>query len=114
MSDDVPSRLVNGVLVPLTEVEIAARAAEEAAWAGRTVRWEVPQLVVVTRLVAAGKLRNALAALKMDAPADTLTDADLVLRERWRAAGTLYSDDPDAVAFLTAIGADPAAILARP
>jgi len=112
---DAPKRLVNGVEVLLTEDEIAAIAAEEAAIAARPPpRWEVPQLVVVDRLVSAGKLRAALAALQMDASADALSDAELVLRERWRAASALYSDDADAIAFFTAIGADAAAILARP
>lgn len=109
-----PHRLLNGVVVALTGVEIAARAAEEAAYVKAAPQWEVPQLVVVRRLTAAGLLRTALAGLKLDEPAADLTDAELTLRESWRAAATFYSDDPDVVAFLTAIGADPAVILARP
>lgn len=110
----VPHRLVNGREVPLTEAEIAARAAEEAALSVPSLRWSVPQLVVIRRLIAAGKLRTALAALKMEAPIDALTDGELALREMWKAAADLNSDDPDAIAFLTAIGAAPAVILARP
>lgn len=115
MSDiEAPHRVLNGVRVPLTGAEIAARAAEEAAYVAPPVRWEVPQLMVVRRLTAAGLLRQALAGLKLDEPASSLTDAELVLRESWRAAATLYSNDPDVIAFLTAIGANPAVILARP
>ena len=115
MSEELPPhRVVNGCMVPLTDAEIAERAAEEAAYVRPPPRWEVPQLVVVRRLTAAGRLRAALTGLRLDEPAADLTDAELVLRESWRAAATLYSDDADVIAFLSAIGADPAVILARP
>ncbi len=109
-----PHRMVNGVKVLLSKEEIEALAKEEAARPPRIVRWEVPQLVVVRRLIAAGKLRDALAALQLDAAAGKLTDAELALRESWRAASAINNDDPDALALLAAIGADPAVILARP
>lgn len=109
-----PHRIVNGVMVLLSKDEITALAAEEAARPPRVVRWEVPQLLVVRRLIAAGKLRDALAALQLDAPAEKLTDAELALRESWRAASAINSDDPDALALLAAIRADPSVILARP
>lgn len=109
-----PHRLVQGVKVPLTEAEIAARAAEEAAYVQPADRWEVPQLLVLRRLIAAGKLRHAMIALRMEAPAVDLTDAELALREMWKAAAALNSDDADAIGFFRAIGADPDAILARP
>lgn len=112
--EDAPHRMVNGVKVPLSKEEINARAAEEAARPPRVVRWEVPQLVVVRRLIAAKKLRAALAALQLDAAVEKLSDAELALRESWRAASAINSDDPDALALLAAIGADPAVILARP
>lgn len=47
MSDEVPSRLVNGVMVPLTQAEIAVRADEEAAWA---VRVAPPRLIAKTAI----------------------------------------------------------------
>ena len=65
--------------------------------------WTVSKVVIVERLEAAGKLAAARAAL--DA-------ASLLLRERWNAIQTVRNDDPDALALLTAIGADPAVILA--
>ena len=113
-ADDVPHRMVQGVKVPLTEAEIAARAAEEAAYVAPPRRWEVPKLVVLNRLAAAGLLRKAIVALKREARAEDLTDAELALREMWDAAVAINSDDAAATAFLSAIGADPAEILARP
>jgi hypothetical protein len=110
----VPHRMVNGVPVPLTEAEIAARAAEEAARVDAPLRWEVPKLLVLTRLTQAGKLRAAITGLRREARAEDLTDAELALREMWDAAAVIYSDDAAAAAFFTAIGADPAEILARP
>jgi hypothetical protein len=110
----VPHRLVNGREVALTEAEIAARAAEEAAFVPPAPRWDVPKLVVIDRLRAAGKLRLAYMALRLQAPVEDLSDDELALRERWNAARDLASDDADARAFFTAIGADAAEILARP
>lgn len=63
----------------------------------------IPKRVIVDRLYAAGKLDAARAAL--DA-------ADLYTQERWNCRDSIYSDDPTAIALLTAIGADPAVILA--
>lgn len=64
----------------------------------------VPKSVIVARLQAAGKLAAARAAL----------DADLYARERWYAPDrpSIYADDPEALALLASIGADPAVILA--
>ena len=109
-----PHRLVNGVKVLLTEAEIAARAAEEAAQPARVTRWEVPKLRIVERLRDAGVLRAAYMGLKLEASIADLTDAELAMRERWNAADAIKSDDADALALLRAIGADPAVILARP
>jgi hypothetical protein len=115
VEDPAPTmRVLNGVLVPLTPDEIAARAAEEAAAVVAPLRWEVPKLLVLQRLAAAGKLRLAITALRREAPADDLTDAELTLREMWDAAVAISSDDAVAAAFFMGIGADPAAILARP
>jgi hypothetical protein len=111
---EAPHRLVNGVRVPLTAAEIAERAAEEAAYIAPPARWEVPKLLVIERLRAAGRLRVAYMALQREAPIADLTDDELALRERWDAASVLYSDDADVITFLTAIGADAATVLARP
>ena len=75
-------------------------------------RYLVPRLLILDRLTTAGKLRAALNALKLDAPVLTMTDADLRLRERWLAATAIYSDDPEAIALIRGVGADPAVILA--
>lgn len=59
--------------------------------------------VIVDRLFAAGKLDAARAAL----------DArPLYVRERWNVRDSVYATDPDTIALLTGIGADPAVILA--
>lgn len=63
----------------------------------------VPKLLVVDRLIAAGKLSDAVAALAA---------SSLAIQQRWAAASQIYSDDPDALALLAAIGADPETILA--
>lgn len=59
--------------------------------------------IIVDRLQQSGKLVLAKAAL--DA-------APLYTRERWNARSHIFTDDPDAQALLTAIGADPAVIFA--
>lgn len=110
----VPHRLVNGRMVIMSAEEIAARAAEESAALAAPRRWEVPKLLVLQRLTAAGKLRAAIAGLKREARAQDLTDTELALREMWDAAVAIASDDAAATAFFGAIGADPAEILARP
>lgn len=65
----------------------------------------VPKSTIVTRLNTAGKLSAASSAL----------NADLYTRERWYAPDkpALYFDDPEALALLQAIGADPAVIMAE-
>lgn len=75
--------------------------------------WSVPSYVVVQRIAAAGKLRYALMALKVGASLIDMTDAEIALRERWNKASELNSNDPDVIGLLTAIGLDPAAILAK-
>ena len=63
----------------------------------------VPKRIIVDRLHAAGKLEAAKAAL----------DAQpLYTRERWNSRDSVYATDPDTVALLKAIGADPDSILA--
>jgi len=63
----------------------------------------VPKLLVVDRLIAAGKLDAAIAALAATPAA---------MQQRWAAATQVYNDDPDALALLAAIAADPEVILA--
>jgi hypothetical protein len=62
----------------------------------------VSRLTVVDRLIAAGKLADALAALA----------SDPVIEARWNAATEIATDDPTARALLAAVGADPDVILA--
>jgi hypothetical protein len=64
----------------------------------------VPKSTIIDRLNAAGKLVAASAAL----------NANLYTRERWYAPDrpAVYADDPEVLALLAAIGADPAVVLA--
>lgn len=61
----------------------------------------VPKLTIVDRLIAAGKLEDALALL----------GSNVAMKARWDAATAIASDDPHMRAALGAIGADPDAIL---
>lgn len=75
--------------------------------------YDVPKLLVVDRLIAAGKLRDARAALKLGVADSKITnDDELALRERWEAARVIASDDAEARGLFSAIGADPDVILA--
>ena len=66
-------------------------------------RRTVLKSVIISRLIAAGKIEAAKAALEQDASAYA----------RWWAPDrpAIYHDDPDAIALLTAIGADPDVVL---
>ena len=72
----------------------------------------IPKLLVVERIGLAGKLRDARAALKIGRPDDDLTDAELLLRERWEAASTIAQDDAPLRGFLATLDLDPDTILA--
>ncbi len=72
----------------------------------------VSKLLLVERIGAAGKLRDARAALKISRPDDELSDVELLLRERWEAASTIAQDDTQVRGFLTALALDPDVILA--
>lgn len=72
----------------------------------------VSKLLLVERIGAASKLRDARAALKIGRPDAELTDAELLLRERWEAASTIGQDDAQVRSFLTALALDPDVILA--
>ena len=64
--------------------------------------WRVSTYRIVRRLEDAGLIDAA----------DTALDAQPLLFRRFYTAGSLPNDDPDAVAFLQAIGANPVEILA--
>lgn len=66
------------------------------------IAWRVSTYRIVRRLEAAGLIEAADAAL----------DAQPVLFRRFYTAGTIPHDDPDAIAFLQGIGADPVIVLA--
>ena len=72
----------------------------------------IPKLLVVERIGAAGKLRDARAALKIGRPDDELSDAELLLRERWEAAATIAQDDAQLRGFIATLDLDPDQILA--
>jgi hypothetical protein len=73
---------------------------------------EITKLGLVEALGATGKLRDAMALLKLEAPAVDLTDAELLLRERWLAAQKLNLLAPDVAALLKAIGFDSSSLIA--
>ena len=73
---------------------------------------EITKLRLVEFLGAAGKLRDAMALLKLEAPATDLTDAELLLRERWLAAQKLNLLAPEVAALLKAIGFDSSSLIA--
>jgi hypothetical protein len=73
---------------------------------------EITKLRLVEALGATGKLRDAMALLKLEAPASDLTDAELLLRERWLAAQKLNLFAPEVAALLKAIGFDPSSLIA--
>jgi len=97
---------VNDLMVMNTDEQIAAIKAEWAALEeeeqAKAKHYLVPKLVIIDRLIAAGLLQPALDALS----------TDTVLKARWDACTSVYADDPAAVALLTAVGAEPAVILA--
>lgn len=72
----------------------------------------IQKLLVVERIGATGKLRDARAALKIGSPDDELSDAELLLRERWEAATTIAQDDAQLRGFLATLDLDPDQILA--
>ena len=122
---EYPNMPANADLLPLTDAQWAVRL--NGQWAvdgGALVGWVapsvpalpvlLPKLLVVERISAAGKLRDARAALRLGVADSALTDAELVLRERWQAAQDVASDDADMRHMLTVLGLDPSVILAAP
>ena len=61
----------------------------------------IPKLAIVDRLIALGKLADALAALNSDA----------TKKARWDAATEIALDDADVIALLTACGVDASQVL---
>lgn len=98
----------DGTIVGRENLSEAQNAAIDAVIAmhdpEKPARYLVRKSTIVVRLQVAGKLTAASAAL----------DADLYARERWYAPDkpAVYADDPEALALLSAIGADPAVIMA--
>jgi hypothetical protein len=82
----------------------APTEAELDAFVAPPSRWLVPKLALVDRLIAAGKMDAATAALN--------DPANATVKARWDACIEVWSDDPAAVALLSAIGADASAVLA--
>jgi hypothetical protein len=73
---------------------------------------EITKLRLVETLGASGKLRNAMALLKLEAPTADLTDAELLLRERWLAAQKLNLLAPEVAPLIEALGIEPASLIA--
>lgn len=94
-------------MVGATDDERAAAAAVIAAFDPAALPYPVTKTVILQRLHAARLLRAADLALNSAA-----TDDAVLMAERWYAAREIMSDDPDARAFLTAIGANPDEVLA--
>jgi XkdW protein len=87
---------------PPTEQQIAdALSAIDSAPPPRRL---VAKSLIISRLIEAGRIEAARAALEANASAYA----------RWWAPDkpAIYADDPEATALLQSIGADPAAILA--
>lgn len=95
--------LKGGVVREMTPEETAQREADIAAAPDKLPRRYVPKYTILRRLQDADKLAAAFAAF------DQL---DRGRRELWHAAQDIWSEDPDTLALLRAIGADPDVILA--
>ena len=76
--------------------------------------WLVSKLIIVDRLGAMGKLRAARTALKLGVADSLLSDAELLVRDRWDSAVAIGSDDSDMRTVLGTIGVNADAILAVP
>jgi hypothetical protein len=96
----VEAETVEGLVLAEDEQSLRAGTAQELA-----PRRLVAKSLIVERLHAAGLLAAARSAL----------DADLYARERWYAPDkpSIYADDAEALALLTAIGAEAGVVLAE-
>lgn len=101
-----PIALIAALIGAVTELAASNEAQSQTIEALRlrlgATDGEVTKLTVVDRLIERGSIHAALAAL----------DSDPVMRARWDAAISVRVDDPLVVGLLTAIGEDPAVILA--
>jgi hypothetical protein len=86
------------------ELDAVLLAAGQGTRAPNPPRRQVPKSDIIARLIAAGKIAAARAALESDA----------ALYARWWAPDrpAIHHDDVDALALLAAIGADPATVMA--
>jgi len=94
--------MIDGVERDLTPEEEATFIAERSSIPQAEPRL-VRKSVIIDRLHAADKLEAAYAALQL---------ASLYDRQRWESRNAFYFNDPTLIAVLTAIGADPDAIMA--
>ena len=101
---DLPDVVRAKIEAEWTPEVVAAYIAETTKAEPEDGKRLVPKSVIVSRLIAAGKIGAAKAAL----------DASPAAFARWFASDrpAINHDDPDALALLTAIGADPETILA--
>ena len=99
-------KVVNGEFIEMTPQEEQEFAALQAAIQAEmpTPRPQVSKSTVQARIIGAGKMSDAYAMLT----------ANPVAFAQWFAPDwpNIYCDDPDAAAFVTALGLDPAVILA--
>lgn len=72
----------------------------------------IAQGTIITRLSSVGALRAFRILLKAELPDASLSDDELLLRERWAVSAYVRSDDAQMRALFTAAGADPDKVLA--
>jgi hypothetical protein len=101
---------IEGKLIPLTEQELIARQEDQMAPAAQ-ISSTITKIRLVEALAAAGKLRQAYRLLKLEAPLNDLTDAELALRERWNAAHTLDLQSAEVAPFLAALDVAPESLV---
>lgn len=110
--DEETSRAIFPQAIIDAIVEVASDSVVIGAdWNGEVFANPVP--IVVRRLVPKRLIVDRLQAIALLAAARAALDAaDLYTQERWNTRESIYADDETAIGLLTAIGADPEAILA--
>jgi len=97
------------------DVSDAATPAQRSAIGSALAVMDAPQITAPRRLVAKALIVDRLhAAGKLEAAYAALQASDVHTRLRWDTRSEIYADDETAAQLLTAIGADPAAIMAEP